>query len=379
MSVRNNILKAADATVGALMCHILRLSPRAVNHAEKYPDIEPGKVSSILLIRPGGMGDMVLLWPVIQFIKAVCPAAEIDIVCEQRNTDVLKIAGFDGVSMSYDSNPFPFLRRLLGRKYDVVIDTEQFHHFSAVFAFLSGAPVRIGFKINPRRNALYTHLVNYSLEGYEGEQFMGLISSFLKDGAKYELKNSIDRLMPGLVSSVGDKLAKLGAYAVVQSGASTRYKLWSSDKYIEMLSGLIDRHELGAVLVGDGNDVSRCSEIRSGLDEARQKRCLSLAGEMDLAATAVVMKGADIFIGSDSGLAHLAVAMGVSTVILFGPSDHRKWGVIDGRHAVVRRNLPCSPCFIFGYNKPCESIACMRQIEPSDVLAAVVRIKSADK
>ena len=55
-------------------------------------------------------------------------------------------AGIAERGMAYDSNPLRFLWRLLRRTYDVAIDTEQFHHFSAVFAFLSGAPVRIGFK-----------------------------------------------------------------------------------------------------------------------------------------------------------------------------------------------------------------------------------------
>jgi ADP-heptose:LPS heptosyltransferase len=369
MSVRNNLLKAVDATVGALMCRFLSLSPRAINHADKFPDLDRNGIGRILLIRPGGMGDMVVLWPVIRMLEKACPAAEIDIVCEKRNISVLKIAGFKGRAMVYDGNPFSFLAQIRSNKYDLAIDTEQFHHFSAVFAFLSGAPARIGFKINPRRNSLYTHLVNYSLEGYEGDQFLELVRGVLMDLPEYDLKGCMSGEGLEVPATVSERIPGGDGYAVLQPGASTHYKQWSLKKYADLVSGLLDQHEMSVVYVGDGQDVRRCVNINARVSEG--ERCLSLAGELDLMVVAVLIKGARVFVGSDSGLAHLAVALGVPTVILFGPSDHRKWGVENGQHAVVRKDMPCSPCFIFGYNKPCDSIACMQQIEPADVLSSV--------
>jgi ADP-heptose:LPS heptosyltransferase len=97
---------------------------------------------------------------------------------------------------------------------------------------------------------------------------------------------------------------------------------------------------------------------------------VTLAGRLDLAGTAAIIARSALFVGSDSGLAHLAVALGVPTVVLFGPSDSLKWGTENSRHAVVRHDLPCAPCFIFGYHKPCRTIACMKGISVDDVLRA---------
>lgn len=97
---------------------------------------------------------------------------------------------------------------------------------------------------------------------------------------------------------------------------------------------------------------------------------VSLAGGLSLAETAAVIRAAGLFIGGDSGLGHLAVALGTPTVLLFGPSDHQKWGHAGVRHAVIRRPVACAPCFIFGYHRPCRTIACMRGITVDQVVAA---------
>ncbi|MDA0991423.1 MAG: glycosyltransferase family 9 protein, partial [Verrucomicrobia bacterium] len=62
---------------------------------------------------------------------------------------------------------------------------------------------------------------------------------------------------------------------------------------------------------------------------------------------------------------------GRRTVVLFGPSDDRKWSRADDQHAVVRNPLPCSPCSIFGYHKYCRDIPCMRSISVEQVMQVV--------
>lgn len=97
---------------------------------------------------------------------------------------------------------------------------------------------------------------------------------------------------------------------------------------------------------------------------------MSLAGELTLAQTAAVIRDASLFVGGDSGLAHVAAALGTPTVVFFGPSDSRKWGARGDKHRIVRRDLACAPCCIFGYHKLCRSVACLQQITADDVFAA---------
>jgi ADP-heptose:LPS heptosyltransferase len=130
------------------------------------------------------------------------------------------------------------------------------------------------------------------------------------------------------------------------------------------------------VLVGAESDRARCAQIADGLRE-RGVAPVTLAGGTDLRQAAGVIGRARLFVGCDSGLAHLATALGVRTVVLFGPTDHEKWAVQNTRHAVVHRDLPCAPCFIFGYHKPCRNLACMREITVQDVADACRRVLTA--
>lgn len=366
MGLRTTCFKQLDATAGALICRLAgrleyrfgRADPRAV---------VPTDIRRILVIRPGGIGDMVNLLPVIESLQRLYPDASIDLVCETRNAEVLALAGLEDRALLYDTHPLRFLARLRRRRYDVAIDTEQFHHGSAVFAWLSGAPVRVGFKINPRRNALYTHLVSYSLDAHESGQFARLLEPLAAG------RPVVVRPVPGFLAHTAqalpvglrDKLGVEKGYAVVHVGSSTPGKQWPAARYAELASRLRDRDGLGLAAVGDRRDATRLPTVE-GL--------VSLAGDLSLRDTAAAIQHARVFVGGDSGLAHLAAALGVPTVVLFGPSDPRKWGVSGPEHAVVRNELACAPCSIFGYLKPCRTVACMRSLTVDQVYDACRRV-----
>jgi ADP-heptose:LPS heptosyltransferase len=370
---RTALLRFADATIGSWLCWILG----AVNHMTRgdtpTAPVATDKVKRILIIRPGGMGDMIILLPVIRLLKEKYPGSAIDIVCEKRNAGVLNLAGMAEQALIYDINPLGFLFHLRSRGYDVAVDTEQFHHFSAVFALLSKAPVRIGFKINPKRNPLYTHLINYAPDGPEGEQFMRLIEPLGVTNTCYDIEDALPALKTEMTPDTREQVARAsgsGGFAAMHTGSASRLKLWAPENYIKLAGRLQQERQLGVVLVG-GRDEKR---VNAGIAEGAGNKAVSLAGGLDLEATAAVIKQARVFIGPDSGLAHLAVALGVPTVVLFGPSDHLKWGIEDHSHAVVRSDLPCAPCFIFGYHKPCRNIACMKQISAEAVSEAVGKV-----
>jgi ADP-heptose:LPS heptosyltransferase len=301
----------------------------------------------------------------------------VELVCEQRNFPVLRVAGMDNRSLRYDARPLAVLWRLAVRRYDVVIDTEQFHHFSAVLAWLSRARMRVGFKINPRRNPLYTHLVNYAPDGPEGSQFACLLEPLGIRDSIPGLAGLLRDIRPVCPPPVEAELRKLGeggrGLAVLQPGASTPYKRWDEGRLAELARRLAREHGLAPVLVGGAPDAPAAARLcRMLADEG----CAAgtYAGRLGLSETAAVMQRGRLFVGSDSGLAHLAIALDVPSVVLFGPSDSLKWGINDARRATVRRDVPCAPCFIFGYHRPCRTFACMGAITVEDVLAACRRV-----
>ncbi len=100
---------------------------------------------------------------------------------------------------------------------------------------------------------------------------------------------------------------------------------------------------------------------------------LNLAGRTSLAETAAIIKRSELLVCGDSGLLHLAVALGRPTVSLFGPGRQLKWGPRGELHQVINRNLPCSPCTTFGTTPECRFNAkCMGEITVNMVVSAAL-------
>ncbi len=375
MMNRLSLLKGIDSTVGAFLCKTLGNVNFLIKPDITPAPIKPETIRRILLIRPGGMGDMILLVPVLKMLREKIPDAEIDIVCEKRNLEVLSLIGMRENAIAYDSSPFKLLHQLKKRRYDVVIDTEQFHHFSAIFGLLSGAPCRIGFKINPRRNPLYTHLISYDPDGFEGLQFMNLLSPLGISVIPYNLQHAFAGLpLETPPQHINDFDTKDRPLVVIHPGASTRLKQWDPKKFLQLTRQLAERFNADIACLGNKNERGIAASITENIPQTGPSRIKSYAGKLDLPATACLLKHASLFVGSDSGLAHLAIALDIPTVIIFGPTDHIKWGLQNARHLIVKKQIPCSPCFIFGYHKPCRAMACMNEISVEDVMVQCEKV-----
>ena len=78
--------------------------------------------------------------------------------------------------------------------------------------------------------------------------------------------------------------------------------------------------------------------------------------------SATLIQQSSLFIGPDSGLMHLACAVDVPVIAIFGPGNLAKWGPKGEKHKVITENVPCAPCTRFGYTVPtCKgSYHCMK-------------------
>ena len=98
-----------------------------------------------------------------------------------------------------------------------------------------------------------------------------------------------------------------------------------------------------------------------------------LAKGLTLLQLASVMERCQFFIGNDSGISHLAAAIGLPTVAIFGPTDEKVWSPRGEKTFVVSSGVRCSPCpqdrFVL-----CKDIECLRGIEMEDILEGVRRI-----
>jgi ADP-heptose:LPS heptosyltransferase len=348
-------MKLLDAALGRIAASVFPAPSRI---------LAPSTVTSLLLIRPGGIGDAVLLAPAINSLKKTFPSAHITILAEKRNAGIFTlIPGVDKL-LCYD-RPREFLQALDGR-YDVVIDTEQWHHLSAVVARFVAAPVKIGFDTNGRRR-MFTQTVPYSHDDYESVSFARLLTALGIEAGSVELAAPFLSL-PGSASNKAAELLeplKGQPFVALFPGASIHERRWGTERFRcvgEVLSAL----GITMVVVGGSEDRLQGDVITAG------GLGLNLAGSTSLSETAAVIQRSVMLLSGDSGVLHIAVGLGTPTVSLFGPGRAKKWAPQGDQHIVINKELPCSPCTTFGTTPSCPIHAqCMRDIAVDEVVTAV--------
>jgi hypothetical protein len=127
------LMKSVDKVLGGMAARLLP-APR---------QREVGEPRRVLVIRPGGIGDAVMLVPALLALEEKFPQAEITVLAEQRNAAAFSLCCAVDHLLRYDDKG-ELLKAVRGN-FDVVIDSEQWHRLSAVVARLTGAPVSIGF------------------------------------------------------------------------------------------------------------------------------------------------------------------------------------------------------------------------------------------
>ena len=91
-------------------------------------------------------------------------------------------------------------------------------------------------------------------------------------------------------------------------------------------------------------------------------------GKTTLMQSAALIQRSRLFVGTDSGLMHLAFGVGTPVVALFGSGVEPKWGLRTSSTRILNRHLPCSPCTRFGLTPPCPiQVQCLREISAEDV------------
>ncbi len=122
------------------------------------------------------------------------------------------------------------------------------------------------------------------------------------------------------------------------------------------------------VLIGTDDDLTRFDGARMHFAD----RVRSLVGRLSLLETARTIASAGVVVANDCGLGHLAGALGVPTVLLFGPTPHLTLGRFPANVTILRAGLPCEPCWFTRRFAACDGdVSCLRQITVDEVGKAV--------
>ncbi|MHB8620690.1 MAG: glycosyltransferase family 9 protein [Chloroflexota bacterium] len=171
-----------------------------------------------------------------------------------------------------------------------------------------------------------------------------------------------------------------GKWIAMHPGGGT-YSLarrWMPGGFGAVADELAERWGASVVLLGTDVDRAAADRFLAGAN----CRVLDLVGRCDIQQTGAVLERCELLVSNDSGVVHMAAAVGTPVVAVFGPSNARAWGPYPPeRHRVVRTSLPCSPCFYRGTSLGtpggCATRDCLRLLTPEMVVEAAEDLLAA--
>ena len=257
--------------------------------------------SRVTVIRLRSLGDCVLTTPALALLKAHRPDLQIRIVVEPRFTGV-----FEGNS---DVDEISVNLSLVNRNRANLVLNLHGGTRSMLMTLASGAQVRAGFG-HHRYNFIYSHKIPRAQEilGVERPVHTAehLASAMFWMGVPH-------REIPRAKLVAGTAPHHLGSYVVIHPFASLPEKTWPAEKYREVAVNLRSFYGLDTVFLGGSTDDFT---VFTGF-----RTCQNAP----LAEVKSLMSGASLFIGNDSGPAHIAAAFGIPVVVLFGLSNPVTW------------------------------------------------------
>ena len=244
---------------------------------------------------------------------------------------------------------------------------------SALMCFLGRVPRRIGFD-RGAGSRLYTDRVAWPELPREHliDTYCRLVESIGVPVSSRvpSLDAAAEDVSQGEAVASGHGLAP-GKFICLFPGA--RYgpsKRWPAARFALLGDAIIDKLGLGVVLMGAGEDLRTCDEVKSRMT----KECTVLCGDLDFRGLVGLLRLAGGVVANDSGGMHLAAALGTPTVGLFFSTDPRWTGPVSPRSAVVCKRIGCSPCFMRRCGRAEE---CTESVSVDDALEALAGVMKA--
>ncbi len=294
--------------------------------------------AEILIIRLRSLGDLVLETPAIAALHSWRPDLRISVLVEPRFAPVLE--GNPAIAeLIYSHGLGETALDLLRRKFPIVFNQHGGPR-SAMLTGASGSPLRVGWQG-------YQYSFLYNVVVPDAKEFYGVpavhtvehrISQFYFTGLP---RGPIPRAQvfaqPDAIASAAHKLAEKGIaagapYAVLQPGARLQGMRWPVAKFAKLARWLREKHGLASVVNLGTRDEAIAAEVRSEMQDC----AAVMDAQLDIRELIALIAGARIFVGNDSGPAHLAAALQRPSIVIFGVTDAVQWRPWQCDHRVVQ-------------------------------------------
>ncbi len=343
---------------------------------------------NVLLIQLGDIGDVVLTTPTIRAVRETYPSARVSILvrrpfgnlltADQNLYQIIEAGRNYGTLTASLQENLLLARRLRTARYDLVIALRTGDR-SAILAFLTGAKVRIG-RQELEKPFWYKHLFTRLLLNppyaqppvHPGaDQSLRIVRALGIDtadsGPKLYLAPEDRNRALDLLRECG--LTPGNRWVSINPCSRWKYKEWGYGKWAGIIDLLWQNHGLKAVLIGSPEEAGAAREIVA----SRKDRAFNLAGKTTLGELSALIAMSTLHLGVDSAAPHIAAAVGVPTLTVFGPGNWKSWTIEDELHRLVTAEIPCVPCNMKGCNDS-EKSYCLDELSVDRVYAVAAAL-----
>ena len=342
--------------------------------------VEHDEYRRILIIKPSSLGDVVQALPTLAALRRMYRRAHIAWLVKRQWAGVLeRVEGLDriwtvGSGLREWVSLVPRLRK---EQCDLVVDLQGLFR-SAAMAWMTGCPTKIGFA-NARESSpfFYNHRVPVEIADMHAVDRYLLVARALGADATWPPKFCLQERQADR-----EEVVRLLAQHGVEAGtpwiavnASARWptKRWPPE-FFAAVADRIEQAGIGRIVLIGGPDERGTADI---ITAQMRSNPVNLTGMTAPVILPALLRSAALLLSNDSGPMHIASAVGTPVVALFGPTSPLRTGPYGNGHRVLRRELPCSPCF----KRACRNnvhLECLKTID-SDTVMEAVHERLADK
>lgn len=266
-----------------------------------------------------------------------------------------------------------FIKELRDTRYDMIIDFQALLKSGMLIALARGNR-KIGFDrgmehMEESHIFLNERVPPVSMERHALLRYLSLLEGIGIDSDEIVYDIPVDASHREKAENLMGGLDTGKPFAAVNPMAKWETKLWYNDRFSELADNLAEKYDANILFTGSREDRPAVEDIISGMKHP----AANLAGETDLKTLAAVYEKTEFLVTTDTGPMHLAAAVGTPVAAIFGPTAPWRTGPFGSGHKVIRKSVPCGPCF----KRLCETKACMNKISVGDVMDGVETI--ADK
>ena len=329
---------------------------------------EADQLRSILVVGPNWLGDSVLALPTLANLRRSFPGARITLLVRSWVSDLFRASPFvDELIEAPRRNQLGWAVTALRRRRCELALLLPNSFRTAFISMLAGIPHRIGYVTDGRGPLLTVGICpSRGTSSHQVDSYLELLRSLRWDAWERPTRLT---LPPGSDAEAEKLLAASGLRSeslligISPGAAYGTAKRWPAERFAEAADLLADRLGTTALLFGSPTEAPLTRAIRKRMRGAG----IDFGGKITLAAFTGLLGRCRLLLTNDTGAMHVAAAVGVSCVALFGPTDPGRTGPLGPGHRILRKPPACSPC---RYRDCPIDHRCMRELGVEEVVAA---------